>query len=228
MGFSEVLKDEMFGPIGNTTYGEYAKDIHGTGQLLLALINDILDLSKVESGMDELNEEGIVIPGVIHTVLQLVQQRAENHGLKIKLESPENLPLLYADKRKLKQILVNLLTNAIKFTATGGMATLTVRCSSDTGYIFQVADTGIGIAPEDIPKALSQFGQIDGDLNRKYQGTGLGLPLTKALIEMHGGTLDVQSQVGIGTTVTVHFPVTRIKRTPRETLLDGADTRKAG
>jgi signal transduction histidine kinase len=157
-----------------------------------------------------------------------VRQRAQNHGLVLTLVSPDNLPLLYADKRKLKQILVNLLTNAIKFTATGGNVTLTICCSSDTGYMFQVADTGIGIAPEDIPKALSQFGQIDGDLNRKYQGTGLGLPLTKALIEMHGGRLDLQSQVDVGTTISVHFPATRLMRSPQETRLDGVDARKAG
>lgn len=227
IGFSEVLKDEMFGPIGNTTYGEYARDIHGTGELLLELINDILDLSKVESGMDELHEESLDVPEVIQTVLQLVRQRAENHCLELKLVSPDNLPLLYADKRKLKQILVNLLTNAIKFTATGGNVTLTICCSSDTGYMFQVADTGIGIAPENIPKALSQFGQIDGDLNRKYQGTGLGLPLTKALIELHGGSLDLQSQVDVGTTATVHFPASRLMRSADAAPLGGVNTRKA-
>ena len=228
IGFSEVIKDEMIGPIDNSTYLGYANDINESGQHLLDLINDILDLSKVEAGMAELHEDGINVAEVIQSVLQLVRQRAQNHGLVLTLVSPDNLPLLYADKRKLKQILVNLLTNAIKFTATGGNVTLTICCSSDTGYMFQVADTGIGIAPEDIPKALSQFGQIDGDLNRKYQGTGLGLPLTKALIEMHGGRLDLQSQVDVGTTISVHFPATRLMRSPQETRLDGVDARKAG
>jgi signal transduction histidine kinase len=217
----------MYGPLGNTTYREYAGDINDSGQHLLDLINDILDLSKVESGLDELHEDGINVPEVIRSVLQLVRQRAENQGLELKLECPDNLPLLFADKRKLMQILANLLTNAIKFTAKGGTVTLTICCGPDTGYIIQVTDTGIGIAPEDIPKALSQFGQIDGDLNRKYQGTGLGLPLTTALLKMHGGNLDLQSQVGIGTTATIHFPATRLMGSRPETRLGGVDTRKA-
>jgi PAS domain S-box-containing protein len=227
IGFSEVIKDEMYGPLGNTTYREYAGDINDSGQHLLDLINDILDLSKVESGLEELHEDCINVPEVIRSVLQLVRQRAENQGLELKLECPDNLPLLFADKRKLMQILANLLTNAIKFTAKGGTVTLTICCGPDTGYIIQVTDTGIGIAPEDIPKALSQFGQIDGDLNRKYQGTGLGLPLTTALLKMHGGNLDLQSQVGIGTTATVHFPATRLMGSRPETRLGGVDTRKA-
>ena len=115
-----------------------------------------------------------------------------------------------ADARKLKQILVNLLANAVKFTDAGGEVTLRAWCRTDSGYVFQITDTGIGIAPKDVPKALSRFGQIDADLNRQYEGTGLGLPLTKALVEQHGGTLDIQSEVSAGTTVTVRFPAERI------------------
>ena len=118
--------------------------------------------------------------------------------------------MLCADKRKLKQLLVNLLTNAIKFTDAGGLVALRASCRADRGFEFQVADTGIGIAPEDIPKALSQFGQVDSDLGRRHEGTGLGLPLAKCLAELHGGSLDLQSQIGIGTTVTVRFPAERI------------------
>ena len=227
IGFSEVIKDEMNGPIGNTKYREYASDINESGQHLLELINDILDLSKVEAGMAEIHEDCINVSEVIKSVLQLVRQRAENHGLELTLESLGNLPLFYADQRKLKQILVNLLTNAIKFTKKGGKVTLTICCRPDTGYSFQVADTGIGIAHEDIPKALSQFGQIDGDLNRKYQGTGLGLPLTKALVEMHGGRLDLQSQVDVGTTVTVHFPASRLMQSADAAPLVSVETKKA-
>ena len=135
--------------------------------------------------------------------------------MELELELPDGLPLLRADKRALKQILANLLTNAIKFTDPGGKVTLRGWCKMDSGFVFQVADTGIGIAPEDIPKALAQFGQIDSDLNRKYEGTGLGLPLTKALVELHGGYLDLQSEVGVVTTVTLRFPAARIVQVPR-------------
>ncbi len=120
------------------------------------------------------------------------------------------MPGLRADERKLKQILVNLLSNAVKFTDAGGEVTLKAWCRMNSGYVFQIVDTGIGIAPEDIPSAFSRFGQVDGNLNRQYEGTGLGLPLAKALVELHGGVLDLQSQVGVGTTVTVRFPAERI------------------
>ncbi len=210
IGFSEVIKDERLGPGGSVKYRDYAQDIHSSGQHLLEIINDILDLSKVESGTDELHEENIVIPDNTRSAVRLVRQRAQKAGVELKLEFSENLPALYADERKLKQILVNLLTNAIKFSEAGGKVTLRTWCDGKSGYIFQVIDTGIGMAPEDVPKALSQFGQIDGDLNRAHEGTGLGLPLTKALAEQHGGSLDLQSEVGVGTTVTVRFPTERI------------------
>jgi signal transduction histidine kinase len=140
----------------------------------------------------------------------LVRHRAEQKGVKLELELPDQLPALRADERKLKQILVNLLSNAVKFTDAGGEVMLRAWCRMDSGHVFQIVDTGIGIAPEDIPKALSRFGQVDGDLNRQYEGTGLGLPLSKALVELHGGTLDLRSEVSVGTTVTVRFPAERI------------------
>ncbi len=177
---------------------------------MLDLINDILDLSKIESGTDELDEDKIEIPEISRSALKLVEQRAEQGGIKLELELPDQLPAPRADERKLKQILVNLLSNAVKFTDAGGEVTLRAWCRMDSGYVFQITDTGIGIAPEDIPKALSRFVQVDSDLNRQYQGTGLGLPLTKALVEQHGGSLDLQSEVGVGTTVTVRFPAERI------------------
>lgn len=216
IGFSEVIKDEMLGPIGSVKYRDYAQDIHGSGQHLLDLINDILDLAKVESGTEELHEENTDISEVCRSVIGLVKQRADKEEIELTLEFPENSPALYADKRKLKQILVNLLTNAIKFTKAGGKVTLKIWCDRKSGYVFQVIDTGIGIAPENSHKALSQFGQIDSELNRAYAGTGLGLPLTKALAEQHGGSLDLQSEAGIGTTVTVSFPAARIVEVPRD------------
>ncbi len=219
IGFSEIMKTETLGPIGSVKYREYAEDIHESGQHLLGLIDDILDLSKIESGADEFHEDTIEIPEIIRSVLMLVGQRAEQEGIKIELELPDQLPALRADERKLKQILANLLSNAVKFTDAGGEVTLRAWCRMDSGYVFQIVDTGIGIAPEDIPKALSRFGQVDGDLNRQYEGTGLGLPLTKALVEQQGGILDLRSEVGVGTTVTVRFPAERIVAS-----LDNSDT----
>ena len=215
IGFSEVIKDERLGPEGSIKYSDYAQDIHSSGQHLLEIINDILDLSKVESGTDELHEENIEIPEITRSVIRLVRHRAEKEGVELELEFLENTPVLCADKRKVKQILVNLLTNAIKFTEAGGKITLRTWCDGKSGHVFQVIDTGIGIAPEDISKALSRFGQVDGDLNRQYEGTGLGLPLTKALVEQHGGSLDLQSEVGVGTTATVSFPAARNVQAPQ-------------
>ncbi len=210
IGFSEIIKDETFGPVGSVQYRDYAGDIHESGRHLLSLINDILDLSKVELGTDELHEERIEVPEIIRSSLKLVWHRAEQGGIKLGFELSDELPALCVDERKLKQILVNLLSNAVKFTDAGGEVMLRAWCRMDSGHVFQIVDTGIGIASEDISKALSHFGQVDGDLNRQYEGTGLGLPLTKALVELHGGALDLQSEVGVGTTVTVCFPAERI------------------
>ena len=228
IGFSEIIQTETLGPVGSVKYRDYACDIHESGQHLLDLINDILDLSKVESGLDELHEEDIEIPDLARSVWRLILQRAQKQGVALTLELPEEPPPLRADQRKLKQILVNLLSNAIKFTEAGGKVALKVWCRVDSGYVFQVVDTGIGIALDDIPKALSPFQQIDSEINRKYEGTGLGLPLTKALVEMHGGYLDLQSEVGVGTAVTVRFPAERIVSSPRATKAVDAADRKLG
>ena len=228
IGFSEIIMTETLGPVGSVKYRDYASDIHESGQHLLDLINDILDLSKVESGLDELHEEDIEIPDLARSVWRLIQQRAQKQGVALALELPEEPPALRADKRKLKQILVNLLSNAIKFTEAGGKVALRVWFRVDSGYVFQVVDTGIGIALGDIPKALSPFQQIDGEINRKYEGTGLGLPLTKALVEMHGGYLDLQSEVSVGTAVTVRFPAERIVTSQRDTKAVGAAGRMSG
>ena len=210
IGFSEIIKSETFGPVGSVKYHEYSRDIHGAGLHLLSLISDILDLAKVEAKMDELHEAEIDIAENLQASLSMVRQRAEHADVAIELEIPDRLPALRADSRKLKQILVNLLSNAVKFTDAGGEVTLRVWCGKDEGHVFQVVDTGIGIAPEDIPRALGRFVQIDPGLARQHEGTGLGLPLTKALVELHGGVLDLQSELGEGTTVTVRFPAERI------------------
>ena len=210
IGFSDMIRGEMFGPIGSPKYVEYIKDINESGEHLLALINDILDLSKIEAGKLELYEKDIDVARAIRSCLTLVKERAEAGGLILESQIPPELPALRADERKLKQVLINLLSNAVKFTPAGGKVTIKSWLRPDDGFVFQVADTGIGIALEDIPKALAPFKQIEGQLNRKYEGTGLGLPLTKSLVELHGGSLDLQSEVGVGTTVTVRFPAERI------------------
>ena len=209
IGFSEIIQRETFGPC-DERYRGYALDINRSGQHLLDLINDILDLSKIESGTDEIHEEQIEIREVIESVVTMVRGRARKGGVKLELEMPDHPPALRADSRKLKQILVNLLSNAIKFTDPGGKVTFRTWCRRGSGYVFQIADTGIGIALDDIPKALAPFQQVDGELNRKYEGTGLGLPLTKFLVELHGGSLDLQSRLGVGTTVTVRLPEERV------------------
>ncbi len=225
IGFSEVIKEETYGPIHGPKYRDYAEDIYNSGQHLLAIINDILDLAKVESGTEELFEETVRVPEVLDAVTRLLQPRARQGRVALEVaESAETAGdartagdagagaqlRLRADSRKLKQILVNLLSNAIKFTPPGGRVTLAAWCRAESGFVFQVVDSGIGIAPKDIPKALSKFGQVDGSLGRPHEGTGLGLPLTKSLVELHGGSLDLQSTVGQGTTVTVRFPASRI------------------
>ncbi len=209
IGFSEVIAKQSVGPVGDSRYCDYGRDINDAGQHLLELINDILDLSKVESGMDELHEEVVAVDEIAESVVRLLKDRAFQAGVDVVLKAPPDTPALFADARKLKQILANLLSNAVKFTETGGRVALSISCCADRGYLFQVCDTGIGIAREDIPKAMSMFGQVDGTLNRVHEGTGLGLPLTMALVELHGGEIEIESEVGAGTTVTVRFPASR-------------------
>ncbi len=212
IGFSEMISRETFGPIGSPKYVEYVKDINVSGTHLLELINHILDLSKIEAGKTELEETEIEVSRAIRACLALVRGKAHAGSVDLDLDIASDLLALYADEVKLKQILINLLSNAIKFTPEGGKVVLRIWSSCDDGYVFQIADTGIGIALEDIPKVLAPFMQVDSGLNRQYEGTGLGLSLSKAIAELHGGSLDIQSEVGVGTTVTVCFPAERIVR----------------
>lgn len=228
IGFSEIIKDEKFGAVGNTKYRDYVEDINESGQHLLALINDILDLSKIESGTDELNEEDIDIREATDSILKLVTGLARSGNVELEVDVSDDIHDLYGDERKVRQILLNLLSNAIKFTPNAGKVTLRIWSRTDSGYVFQVVDTGIGIAFEDIPMALAPFQQIDSGLDRKHEGTGLGLPLAKSLVEMHGGYLDLQSEVGLGTTVTVRFPAERIVGSLRDTKAVNVADRKAG
>jgi len=210
IGFSEIIKDQLFGPVGQPQYIEYANDIHDSGELLLSLINDILDMSKIEAGKRELAESIINVENVVQSVARLVASRAKAGRLHMNVKVPHDLPAFRGEERAIKQVLTNLLTNAIKFTPEGGNIFLTAHLDEFGRICISVQDTGVGMAPEDIPVAMAPFGQIESALSRKNQGTGLGLPLTKALVELHGGVLDLQSEVGKGTTVTIVLPAERV------------------
>jgi PAS domain S-box-containing protein len=210
IGFSEIIQKEMFGPIGSGRYKDYAVDIHESGTHLLNLINDILDVSKAEAGKIELQESQVLVHELVDASLRLIMPRAREAAVTLAEPHVDHLPPIRADERRLKQVLINLLSNAVKFTAPGGRVTLDAAVDAKRGLVLRVIDTGIGMAAEDIPKALEPFGQVDSKLSRKYEGTGLGLPLSKALVELHGGRLEIESQPGTGTTVSVILPPNRL------------------
>ncbi len=209
IGFADIIRAELLGSIGAPRYREYASDIGDSARHLLSIINDILDVSKIEAGKLELHEDSVDLDAVMDDVLRLVQERTEMAGVSLFRDFAGEVPGLHADQRKIKQILLNLISNAIKFTPAGGTVTLSRRLAPDGGIVISVADTGIGIAPENIPIATSRFGQVDSSMTRRYSGTGLGLPLTIGLAELHHGTLKIESQIGRGTIVSVAMPPER-------------------
>jgi signal transduction histidine kinase len=211
IGFSEVIHDGIFGPVGNPKYMEYIADIHTSGEHLRELINDILDLSKIEAGKLELHEEVVDVTEVIDSCVSLVSERARDAALVLERRVPERPCGLWADKRNLKQVLLNLLSNAVKFTPFGGRVLVAAGIGPDRYFEIAVSDSGIGIAADDIPKVLEPFQQVDSALSRRYEGTGLGLTLSKAMVEKNGGTLEIESAVGAGTTVKVRFPPERAR-----------------
>jgi signal transduction histidine kinase len=215
IGFSEMMLREVAGHIGNEQYRSYVADIHSSGTHLLQIINDILDLSKAEAGKLELFEDVFDLRDTIRSVGQLTNPRIEEAGLTATTHLPDELPLLRADERKTKQVLLNLITNAIKFTPSGGRIDIRGVFEPATGVALTVADTGIGIASEHLARVLQPFEQVDSSLSRAHQGTGLGLPLVKAIMELHGGTLWLESTVDVGTKVTVTFPPERAAGAPR-------------
>jgi PAS domain S-box-containing protein len=210
IGFSEMMHNELFGPIGNAHYGEYARDIFESGSHLLNLINDILDVSKLEAGKIELLDSNCDIRTIAGSAMRTVAERAESGGVTIEIEAGGNLPALRADERRLKQILLNLLSNAVKFTPEDGRIVIAAEAPPAGGFVVEIRDTGIGMSAEEIPQALAPFIQIDSELARKFDGTGLGLPLTKSLVELHGGTMEIESEPGEGTVVRLRFPDERV------------------
>lgn len=210
IGFSEMMTQEFFGPLGSDKYAEYADDIHKSGRHLLSVINDVLDLSKIEADKFELSEGEVSLAEAMHDAARYVEQRARNEDVVFEMSPPPEIEL-FADAKALRQMLLNLLTNAVKFTPPGGKVTLRATIEPDGRLAIVVTDTGPGMRRADIPKAMEAFGQVAGDKTRyAHEGTGLGLPITAALIRLHGGTLVIDSQVGRGTSATLRFPRDRI------------------
>ncbi|MEP2829501.1 ATP-binding protein [Parvibaculum sp.] len=208
IGFSETMKLEMFGPLGHAKYADYASHINGSGAHLLDLVSDILDISRVESGTDTLVEEEVRVDALVREVFDTTKQKADSAGVACRLDAPSGLPPVFADERKLRQIVTNLVGNAIKFNVEGGAITVSLDATPE-GFVIAVADTGIGIASRDIPKALARFGQVEDQFARKYEGLGLGLSIVQALTDQHGGFFTIESEPGRGTTVTVTLPPER-------------------
>ena len=210
IGFAEIMSGQFFGPLGSEQYRRYAEDIHMSGRHLLSLINDILDLSKIEANRFELHEEILSIARVWRSVHSILQESIASARLELEADMPQSLPGLRADQRAIRQILINLLSNAVKFTPEGGRITVRAEVDARGRYVLSVADTGIGISEQDMAEVILPFKQVDSSLARKYEGTGLGLPLTHRLIEMHEGRLEIQSALGTGTTVKAIFPAARV------------------
>jgi PAS domain S-box-containing protein len=209
IGFSSVMKDELFGPL-NERYRDYMHDIHSSGEHLLQLINDLLDIAAIEADRLHLQDAEVDPRETAESALRLVQQRAETAGVVLSHAIMDEVGTVRADARRLKQMLLNLLTNAVKFTPSGGKVSLVVRPAAGGTLEFLVEDTGMGMDAADIVKALERFGQVDGGLARRHEGSGLGLPLTKSLAELHGGTLRLESQRGVGTRATIVLPANRV------------------
>jgi signal transduction histidine kinase len=205
IGFSEVLGERMFGEL-NDKQAEYVEDILSSGRHLLALINDILDLSKVEAGRMELELTRFDLPAAIGSAVILVRERATRHGLALEVSVDDRLGLFVGDERKIRQVLLNLLSNAVKFTPEGGRIAVRAAPADGTAEV-SVSDTGIGIAPEDQEAIFQEFRQVGTDYARKREGTGLGLALARRFVDLHGGRIWVKSRLGEGSTFTFTLPV---------------------
>jgi signal transduction histidine kinase len=210
IGFSSIIRSEMLGPVNVPRYREYAGDIHSSGEHLLAIINDILDLSKVEAGKFELAEEDFDADEIMVAAARLVRDKIERGRVELKVEPPPGLIRVHGDRRALLQVLINLMANAVKFTQEGRV-TLSGTQTEGGGFAYVVTDTGIGMTPGQIRIALQPFGQIQNSLTRGQSGTGLGLPLSERLVRLHDGWLEIQSTPGSGTVVKVHLPPVRVR-----------------
>src|SRR5476651_662670 len=224
LGFSEVMKTEVFGEHAVPAYKEYSADIHNSGVHLLGLINEILDLSRIEAGRYELNEESVSLVVIVEDCHHLLKLRATNRGIILHEVFESDLPRLWADERALRQICLNLLSNAIKFTPQGGEIWLKVGWTASGGQYMSVKDTGPGIPEEEIPIVLASFGQGSNSIKWAEQGAGLGLPIAKSLVDLHGGSFVLKSKLRIGTEVVVTFPPERVvaAMAPMPSMMDHA------
>ena len=209
IGFSELMIRDVLGPLGNEQYRTYLGDIHASGRHLLDIINDILDFAKAEAGQLLLFESDVDVRQVAVGIERLLGPRARDAGIELNIRLPADLPLLWCDERKLKQMLLNLVTNAVKFTPTGGTIDIEGGVVTE-GFVVAVRDTGVGIAEADLARVLQPFVQADTTLSRRQEGTGLGLALVKAMVEIHGGDLKLESELGKGTLVRLLFPRERV------------------
>ena len=209
IGFSDILRSEKFGPVGNAKYLEYARDIHTSGVHLLDLINDVLDMSKIEAGKLELFEEEVAVPELVASCLAMIGERARERRIRIAADAASQSTMIWADLRGMKQILLNILSNAVKFSHDGGAITIISNLDSAGGVTIAVSDSGIGMTPEQIKRAREPFGQAHAATTRAYGGTGLGLPITQRLVELHGGELRIESVHGEGTRVSIVLPPMR-------------------
>lgn len=206
LGFAEIIKDEMFGEVAPSRYRDYADDIHRSGAHLMKLINDLLDLSKIEAERMTLNIDAVETAAVVMQAQRLIQNLAIDRQVRLDVNDIAGCPVLHADATQIRQILLNLLSNAVKFTPDHGAVTLRVHEDGDDGAVITVSDTGIGMTPLEIKKAMERFGQAEASFSKTISGTGLGLPLVDGLVKLHGGTLSIESEKGRGTTVTVRLP----------------------
>jgi PAS domain S-box-containing protein len=209
IGFTEIMKEGVMGPLDNPHYRSYVADIHFSSTHLLNLINEILDVTKAEAGKLEVQEQVFDLRNVIEAVVRISGPPIDKAGVTVTIDLPADLPRLRADEGKTRQVFFNLISNAVKFTPPGGRIDISGRFDSDTGLSVTVADTGIGIAPQDLKRVLEPFVQVDSSLSRRHQGTGLGLPAVKGIMELHHGTIELQSTAGAGTAVTITFPPER-------------------
>lgn len=212
IGFSEIIKNEVFGPINPRPYWDYARDIHDSGKHLLSIINQILDISRIDAGERELRDSIVDIPKVVGSCLEIISPKAKTAGLNIVEVGLDKAYSLIGEEVAIKQMLINILSNAVKFTPAGGRITVSVEPDDMAGLRLSVSDTGVGLDDSEIEKAMSPFGVLDGRANKSTSGIGLGLSLVQALMKLHGGRLEIFSQKGIGTTVTMIFPAERIQK----------------
>ncbi len=211
LGFSEIMSSDILGTLDVERYREYARDIHRSGEHLLEVVNDVLDLARIEAGRTILHEAAFTPEDMAQDCAHLMEGRAAAAGLRIEMDIVEGLPRLYGDERLCKQVLINLLSNAIKFTPSGGLVRIGLAVSPSNELCLSVTDSGIGIAADDIPKLMKPFVQIESHLSRRFQGTGLGLSLCSEFMRLHGGALSIESKLGRGTVVTARFPAARFE-----------------